>query len=109
MRYAGLLALAWAGVAEAQLAVPATGEPHHHVSYADSLVPVLRVEVAPHEKTLLHEHTVDYFWIAVGASDIVNAIPGQPEVKLTPAERRRIPATSASRRLPPRPRTAPRQ
>ena len=61
-------------------------EPHHHATYEDALVRVLRVEVAPHERTLLHEHAVDYFWIAVGASDIVNAIPGQPEVKLTPAD-----------------------
>jgi hypothetical protein len=81
-----LLALTLGGTAAAQPAVLAMREPHHHLAYSDSLVRVLRVEVPPHANTLLHEHAVDYFWIAVGKSQIANAIPGQPEVKVSAAD-----------------------
>jgi len=68
--------------AGAQRAVPAASEPHHHLSYADSLVRVLRVEVPPRDRTLLHEHAVDYFWVGVGTVEVINAVAGQPEAKV---------------------------
>ena len=60
-------------------AVPANHEPHHHTTYEDGSLRVLRVRVAPHDTTLLHEHDADYFWIALGASEIVNAKLGAPD------------------------------
>ena len=63
-------------------AVLAQHEPHHHVAYADATLRVLRVRVAPHDTTLLHEHGPDYFWIALGASEVVNARPGSPDATI---------------------------
>jgi hypothetical protein len=60
-------------------AVLAKNEPHHHVAYEDSVLRVLRVRVGGHDTTLLHEHDPDYFWIALGASEVVNARPGVPD------------------------------
>ncbi|HTI65179.1 MAG TPA: hypothetical protein VL524_16755 [Gemmatimonadaceae bacterium] len=79
-----LLAAAFAGpvVLRAQTiagAVLAAREPHHHLAYEDSTLRVLRVRVPPHDSTLLHEHDADYFWIALGASEFVNARLGVPD------------------------------
>jgi hypothetical protein len=61
-------------------------EPHHHVAYADATMRVLRVHVAPHDTTLLHEHGPDYFWIALGASEVVNARLGAPDATIKSAD-----------------------
>src|ERR1019366_1751646 len=66
----------------AQKAVPLTSEPHHHLVYTDERLRVFRVEVPAHSSTLIHEHAVDYFWIAVGPSEFVNAAVGKDEVKV---------------------------
>ncbi|MGH7620445.1 MAG: hypothetical protein ACREPM_24775 [Gemmatimonadaceae bacterium] len=63
-------------------AVLAKREPHHHMVYEDSTIRVLRVRVPGHDTTLLHEHDPDYFWIALGASQLVNARPGQPDATI---------------------------
>jgi hypothetical protein len=82
-RLATLLAsLTFAGPAGAQRAVAVSAEPHHHLTWTDSLVRVFRVEVPPRSATLLHEHAVDYFWIAVGASEFMNAVAGKPETRV---------------------------
>ena len=60
-------------------AVLAAREPHHHMTYEDSTLRVLRVRVPGHDSTLLHEHDADYFWIALGASEFVNARLGSPD------------------------------
>jgi hypothetical protein len=60
-------------------AVLAKREPHHHPVYEDTTIRVLRVRVPPHDTTLLHEHDSDYFWIALGQSNVVNAKPGVPD------------------------------
>lgn len=60
-------------------AVLAEREPHHHLAYEDSTLRVLRVRVPGHDTTLLHEHDADYFWIALGASEFVNARLGAPD------------------------------
>ena len=76
-------ALALVRTASAQGAVAVSAEPHHHLTWTDSLVRVFRVEVPPRSATQLHEHAVDYFWIAVGASEFVNAVAGKPETRVT--------------------------
>ena len=67
-------------------AVFARHEPHHHLAYEDSVLRVLRVHVPAHDTTLLHEHDPDYFWIALGASEVVNAKPGVPDATITSAD-----------------------
>ena len=71
-----------AASAFAQKSVPVTSEPHHHLVYTGERLRVFRVEVPAHSSTLIHEHAVDYFWIAVGASEFVNAAVGKDEVKV---------------------------
>jgi len=67
-------------------AVLAKNEPHHHLAYQDSTLRVLRVRVAAHDSTLLHEHDPDYFWIALGASVVVNAKLGAPDATITSSD-----------------------
>jgi hypothetical protein len=66
--------------------VLAKNEPHHHPAYADSVLRVLRVNVPGHDTTLLHEHATDYFWIALGASEVVNVRLGQPPATIKSAD-----------------------
>ena len=66
----------------AQKPVPLTSEPHHHLVYTGERLRVFRVEVPAHGSTLIHEHAVDYFWIAVGPSDFANAVVGKDEAKV---------------------------
>lgn len=68
-------------------AVLAKREPHHHLAFEDATIRVLRVRVAPHDTTLLHEHDPDYFWVALGASTVVNAKPGIADATITSADR----------------------
>jgi hypothetical protein len=74
-----LLAAAACGAQSIPGAILARREPHHHFAYEDSTVRVLRVRVGPKDTTLLHEHDPDYVWIALGASEIVNAKLGAPD------------------------------
>ena len=86
MKFAAALLVLSCGLtaaASAQKAVPVTGEPHHHLVYTGDRIRVFRVEVPAHSATLIHEHLVDYFWIAVGASEYVNAAVGKPEAAVS--------------------------
>ncbi|MFI5245717.1 MAG: hypothetical protein ACHQQR_10855 [Gemmatimonadales bacterium] len=71
-----------AAVANAQRAVPVANEPHHHMVYEDARLRVFRVDVPAYTSTMLHEHAVDYVWIAVGSSEFVNAVRDAAEVKV---------------------------
>ena len=74
------------GAARAQSipgAVLAKQEPHHHLAYEDATLRVLRVRVPAHDTTLLHEHDPDYFWIALGASTVVNAKLGAADATIS--------------------------
>src|SRR4051812_992279 len=89
-----LTAIVWPALTAASLgaqripgAVPAKREPHHHPAYEDAALRVLRVHVAPRDTTLLHEHDADYFWIALGASEIVNAKLGAPDAIVASRDR----------------------
>ncbi len=61
-------------------AVPVTSEPRHHLAFENGLVRAFRVEVAPKDATLLHEHARDYVFVTLGRADIVNAVLDKPEV-----------------------------
>jgi hypothetical protein len=82
----GLVMCGLAAPALAQKAVPVTSEPHHHLVYTGDKIRVFRVEVPAHSATLIHEHVTDYFWIAVGASQFVNAAVGKPEAPVNAAD-----------------------
>jgi len=69
-----------AGLAQTQKEVPVAEEPRHHFSFENETLRAFRVEVAPRDRTLLHRHDRDYFYISIGAADIVNAVQGRPEV-----------------------------
>lgn len=76
------LACGLAVSAQAQKAVPVASEPHHHMVYSDERLRVFRVDVPAHSATMIHEHAVDYFWIAVGSITFVNASVGKDEVQV---------------------------
>lgn len=82
-----MFAAATAGAQSIPGAVLAKREPHHHLAFEDATIRVLRVRVAPHDTTLLHEHDPDYFWVALGASTVVNAKPGIADATITSADR----------------------
>ena len=68
--------LVWAQTAE-QKAVPVDQEPRHHLYLANDYVRVFKVEVAPHDRTLLHQHDRDYAFVVLGDADIINARQGE--------------------------------
>ena len=62
--------------------VEITSEPHHHLVLENESVRVFKVEVAPHESTLVHRHRHDYIYITLGASEVSNEVEGKPPVHL---------------------------
>lgn len=68
--------------AQAQEAVKLADEPLHHLKIDNEYVRAYYVEVAPHQETQLHRHDHDYVFVSLGASDVISAVPGKPEVHL---------------------------
>jgi quercetin dioxygenase-like cupin family protein len=66
--------------------VPLTSEPHHHFAYGNEYVKLFKVEVPPHEATLLHQHDRDYLYITLGNAEVTSAVPGKPEAHLKLAD-----------------------
>jgi mannose-6-phosphate isomerase-like protein (cupin superfamily) len=62
--------------------VEITAEPHHHFAFANDQVRVFNVDVAPHTDTLMHWHRHDYFWVQLGAAEVVNAVKGKDPVTI---------------------------
>jgi len=84
---AALLTLAGAlAAAQAPQEVPVAKEPRHHFSFENETLRAFRVEVAPRDRTLLHRHDRDYFYIAIGPADIINAVPGRPPTSVHMAD-----------------------
>jgi hypothetical protein len=86
VRFLGLfLSLMFAGFPQnpAQIpgAVPVTSEHHHHLAFENSFVRLFKVEVGPHDSTLLHEHDHDYIYIVFGDALITNAVYGKPPLQ----------------------------
>jgi len=68
--------------AGAQQAVPLDREPSHHLALQNEYVRVFKVEVAPHARTLLHQHDRDYIFVTLGPSSVENDVLGKPLVQL---------------------------
>ena len=62
--------------------VEITAEPHHHAALENAYVRVFKVEVAPHQATLMHRHRHDYVFVSLGASEVENDVAGKPPVTL---------------------------
>ena len=62
--------------------VEITAEPHHHAALENAYVRVFKVEVAPHQATLMHRHRHDYVFVSLGASEVENDVEGKPPVTL---------------------------
>jgi quercetin dioxygenase-like cupin family protein len=77
--------------------VEITNEAHHHLAFENEYVRVFKVEVAPHDSTLMHRHRHDYLFVIVGASDVSNEVEGTPpvELKLQDGETRFVPGNFA--------------
>jgi quercetin dioxygenase-like cupin family protein len=77
-----LSTLVWAQTAATP--VPVDQEPRHHLFLENAYVRVFKVEVAPQDRTLLHQHDRDYVFVTLGDSDVINAPLGAParELKL---------------------------
>src|SRR6202047_695146 len=62
--------------------VEITSEPSHHFALENEFIRVFKVEVAPHESTLMHRHRHDYVFVTIGASEVSNEVEGKPPVDL---------------------------
>ena len=62
-------------------AVEITSEHHHHLFLKNAYTRVFKVEVAPHESTLLHHHAYDYLYVTLGPAFIENDVQGKPPVE----------------------------
>jgi quercetin dioxygenase-like cupin family protein len=87
--------------------VEITSEAQHHLVLENEYVRVFKVEVAPHEATLMHRHHHDYVFVTLGASEVANEVEGKPTVqlKLQDGETRFVPGEFAhvARNLAPTP------
>lgn len=62
--------------------VEITAEPSHHLALENQYVRVFKVEVGPHEATLMHRHRRDYIFVTLGLSQVENEVAGRPPVTL---------------------------
>jgi quercetin dioxygenase-like cupin family protein len=58
--------------------VPVAAEPHHHLVLQNSHLRAFRVEVLPHEQTLLHHHASDYVSVILAGAEVENDVEGKP-------------------------------
>jgi quercetin dioxygenase-like cupin family protein len=95
--FSAFLLTALALVARTASDVTLTEEPHHHIVFENNYVCVFKVEVAPHDATLMHTHIHDYVFVTLGASEIENDVKGKPPVtlKLQDGETRFVPGNFA--------------
>jgi len=56
--------------------VEITAEPHHHQALENEYVRVFKVEVPPHNDTLMHWHHHDYFFVTLGDTQVGNDVKG---------------------------------
>jgi quercetin dioxygenase-like cupin family protein len=77
-----LLFLAVTLAAQTASEVELSAEPNHHLALENAYVRVFKVEVAPHQATLMHRHSHDYVFVSLGASEVENDVAGKPPVML---------------------------
>jgi quercetin dioxygenase-like cupin family protein len=77
-----VLLLAFALFGQSVSEVEITAEPHHHLALENQYVRVFKVDVPPHESTLMHRHRHDYVFVTLGASEVSNEVEGKPAATL---------------------------
>src|SRR5438552_5407537 len=77
-----VLLLAFALFGQSVSEVEITAEPHHRLSLENQYVRVFKVDVPPHESTLMHRHCHDYIFVTLGASEVSNEVEGKPAATL---------------------------
>jgi quercetin dioxygenase-like cupin family protein len=84
MKRAALLLLAAVFVsAQSTQEVEITNEGHHHLALENEYVRVFKVEVAPHDATLMHRHRHDYLFVTLGDAQLTNEVEGKAPVDLS--------------------------
>jgi hypothetical protein len=63
--------------------VAVASEPQHHLIFQNDYARAYYVEIPAHQATLLHQHDYPYMAVALGPADIINAVQGKPEARLT--------------------------
>ena len=82
--FSAILLLACAAAqAPATAPVALKDEPHHHLLFENDYARVWAFGIAGHQATLLHNHDLPYFGVAVGSADFINAVTGKPEAHVT--------------------------
>lgn len=83
MKRAALLLLAAVLVsAQSTQEVEITNEGHHHLALENEYVRVFKVEVAPHDATLMHRHRHDYLFVTLGDAQLTNEVEGKAPADL---------------------------
>ena len=92
-----VLLLAFALFGQSVSEVEITAEPHHRLALENQYVRVFKVDVPPHESTLMHRHRHDYIFVTLGASEVSNEVEGKPAamLKLQDGETRFTPGNFA--------------
>lgn len=62
--------------------VPANREPRHRVKLENDVVRIVDVEIPPGDRTLVHEHALNYAFLMVSASRLRNEVQGKPAVDI---------------------------
>jgi len=95
--FPAVLLAAIALTAQSASEVEITAEPHHHLVLENEYVRVFKVEVAPHDLTLMHIHHHDYLFVTLGAAEVENDVKGKLPVtlKLQDGETRFLPGNFA--------------
>jgi hypothetical protein len=82
-----VLLLAFAALAQAPATpVALKDEPHHHLMFENEYVRVWAFGINGYDATLLHNHDLPYFGIALGPADYVNAVAGKSETHVKLAD-----------------------
>jgi hypothetical protein len=63
--------------------VPIKDEPHHRLVLQNDFLRVYNVAVPPLDATLLHRHDLPYLGVTFGTAELVNAVSGKPEARVT--------------------------
>lgn len=74
-----LITFAMRAQAPATNPVALNAEPHHHLLFENEYVRAWGFGIHGHDATLLHNHDLPYFGVALGEADYVNAVVGKPE------------------------------
>ncbi len=88
MLFSAVLLFAFAVGAQAPATAPVAlkDEPNHHLLFENEYARVWAFQIAGHQATLLHNHALPYFGIAVGSADFINAVSGKPETHVKLAD-----------------------